>query len=156
MLRYNLDGADFSVFLTDKVLAHFKAHQQLKSSDTEAGGQLFARFEGAEIWIEAATGPRPTDRRTRTSYQSDRSAEKAEILRMFDRGLHFVGDWHTHPSHYPKSSGDDNSNIKSCVIKSSHELKGFVMIIAGTTSFPLGLSVSLHNGQREYILKPFK
>lgn len=72
---------------------------------------------------------------------------------MFNEGLHFVGDWYTHPSLYPESSGIDNYNIKSCVTESIHELKGFIMIIVGTVSFPRGLSVSLHDGQTEYMLE---
>ncbi len=156
MLRYSFDDSDFSVILTDEVLAHFNAHRQLRFYDKEAGGQLFDSFDGAEVLIEKATGPRPTDKRTRTSYQPDQLAEKAEITQMYNAGLHFVGDWHTHPSPYPKSSGIDILNIQSCVRKSLHELKGFIMIIVGTAPFPTGIFLSVHDGNKEYILELFE
>lgn len=154
MLRYSFTDSDFSVVISDEVLAHFESHRQIRFYDKEAGGQLFAHFNNAQVLIEKATGPRPTDKITRTSYQPDRRAEQVEIQQMFDSGFHFVGDWHTHPSFYPKSSGIDVSNIKSCVKNSTHELKGFIMIVVGTASFPAGLFVSFHDGNKEYVLKP--
>lgn len=152
MLNYSFNNSDFSIVLTDKVLAHFEKYKQIRFRDKEAGGQLFARFDGIETLVEEATGPRPTDKRTRNSYRPDRFAEQEEIFRMYERNLHYVGDWHTHPSLIPEASGIDVSNIRSCVINSLHKLNGFLMIIVGTNSFPTGLRVSIHTGQQELVL----
>jgi hypothetical protein len=58
-----------------------------------------------------ATGPRRTDRRTRTSSVPDRRAEQREIDDRFRRGLHFLGDWHTHPKNIPHPSGPDVASL---------------------------------------------
>lgn len=150
---YNFADPNLSVVLTNEVLKHFGKHQQKGAFDLEAGGQLFARFEDDVTIIKKVTGPRPTDKRTRVSYQPDRRAEQKEILRLFKKDLHYVGDWHTHPSSFPQPSGTDISNTKSCVLNSVHQLKGFVMVIVGTTAFPASLRVSVHDGAREYLLK---
>lgn len=152
MLAYSYKDSDFTVILTERILCHLEKYKQLHYWDKEAGGQLFARFDKTLTTIEEITGPRLTDTRTRTSYKPDRRAEQIEISQMYKKDLHYVGDWHTHPSPIADPSGTDISNIRSCVIKSKHELNGFIMIIVGTNSFPEGLRVSVHTGQEELVL----
>lgn len=152
MLIYNLNESNFSITLADNVLDHFERYRQLRYWDKEAGGQLFARFEGNHTLIQEVTGPRPNDKRSRHSYRPDRLAEQREIQEMFDKNFHYVGDWHTHPSASPSPSDTDVLNISSCVARSEHELNGFLMIIVGTDPFPQGLRVSLHTAEGKNVL----
>ncbi len=92
------------------------------------------------------TGPRATDRRSRLSYIPDRGAERQEIAEFFEQGLHFVGDWHSHPERHPVPSGVDDKNIAECVRKSDHGLNGFLLVIVGTWLPPGGWHVSVHDG----------
>lgn len=124
-------------------------HQQIESSLAEAGGQLFARFSDAEIRVERATGPRISDRRSRFGYVPDRKREQEEIDALHERGLQFIGDWHTHPEPNPLPSTSDIRSIREAVRDSKHHLNGFVLLIAGTERFPVGLFVSLYYGQGE-------
>ena len=156
MLNYSLDDKNFVVAISGGVIRHLMGFRQLRSKDLEAGGQLFAIFDTNKIIIKNATGPRPTDRRTRFSYVPDRKAEQQEILNMYERGLHYVGDWHTHPQILPSPSGTDISNMGDCVRASSHELHGFILVIIGTEEFPKGLRVSFHTGYDEIVLNPIK
>jgi integrative and conjugative element protein (TIGR02256 family) len=95
--------------------------------------------------VEEATGPRPTDRRTRTSYVPDRAAEQREIDSRYAGGLHYVGDWHTHPEMFPSPSCLDIASISESVRKSIHALNGFVLMIVGQAEPPNGLFVSAHD-----------
>jgi integrative and conjugative element protein (TIGR02256 family) len=97
MIAYEIQGAGQTLVFTGPVLKTFSEHRQLRFWQREAGGQLFGHFQGATIEVVEATGPRRTDRRTRTSYIPDRRAEQREIDERFRRGLHFIGDWHSHP-----------------------------------------------------------
>jgi integrative and conjugative element protein (TIGR02256 family) len=124
-------------------------YQQIESFSAEAGGQLFARFSDAEIRVERATGPRISDRRSRFGYVPDRRREQEEIDALHGRGLHFIGDWHTHPEPNPRPSTSDIHSIRQAVRDSKHHLNGFVLLIAGTERFPVGLFVSLYYGQGE-------
>ncbi len=63
---------------------------------------------------------------------------------MHKRGLQFIGDWHTHPEPKPLPSASDVHSIRQAVRKSKHHLNGFVLLIAGTESFPVGLFLSLY------------
>jgi integrative and conjugative element protein (TIGR02256 family) len=150
VLSYPLDNGNASLVFSDDVIAHFAKHQQRRPRDTEAGGQLFARLSRFEIYVEVATGPRPRDKRTRASYVPDRIAERAEIENMFDQGLHFVGDWHTHPESIAYPSLIDESTITDCASKSKHKLNGFILVVVGTGALPSSMSVSVHAAQGQF------
>jgi len=150
-------GASGQVLVLEAVaVEHLLAHRQFHWWQKEAGGQLFARFSGGRILVERATGPRPSDRRTRTSYQPDAVAEQREIDEMHTVGLHYVGDWHTHPQAVPTPSPPDLQSLSECVRKSKHGLNGFVLIVVGRSAAPDGLHVSVHDGAVGYPLSPIE
>lgn len=151
-LRIPLGDSGEFVILTDAVLEHFRRHQQLRKSDTEAGGQIFGRSQGETITIEEATGPRRSDIRSRYSYIPDRKAEQREINERFSSALHFIGDWHTHPEPIPRPSETDLDNMRECVRKSRRAVSGFLLIIVGTAPLPRGLHASLHDGKETLLL----
>jgi len=134
------------------VLRHFLKRQQKRRDALEAGGQLFARFSLPQIIIELATGPRRSDFRTRTQYIPDRSAEQLEIDHWHRKGLHYVGEWHTHPENIPRPSGRDSQSIRESFLKSKHSLLGFLLVIVGTANFPVGLYISISNAETELVL----
>ncbi|WP_282059489.1 Mov34/MPN/PAD-1 family protein [Roseobacter litoralis] len=63
---------------------------------------------------------------------------------MHKSGLHYFGDWHTHPQSVPTPSGTDLSSMADLFSRSKHELIAFLMVIVGTEGFPDGLHVSVH------------
>jgi integrative and conjugative element protein (TIGR02256 family) len=154
VIEYNLGRSSQVLIFKEAVIKRFRRYRQLRWYEREAGGQLFARFNGSYILVEEATGPRRTDRRTRTSYVPDRRAEQIEIVNHYRRGLHYMGDWHTHPEDFPRSSFLDDASIAECVKKSHHNLNGFVLVIVGQLEPPGGLLVSLHDGSTAFILVP--
>lgn len=145
MIQYPIGTSGQVLILTDPVVEHLRHHRQWHRYKREAGGQLFARFDGGQIIVEEATGPRRTDRRTRTSYVPDRRAEQAEILERHMRGLHYVGDWHTHPQALPEPSRPDAISIAESVAKSTHDLHGFVLVVVGQAEPPAGFHVSINS-----------
>lgn len=153
MIEYAIGTSEQSLVFTDPVVDHFRRHRQLRWCQREAGGQLFARFDGTRILVEEASGPRRTDRRTRTSYVPDRRAEQVEILDRYARALHYVGDWHTHPEQHPYPSRPDARSIADSVAKSTHQLNGFVLVVVGKAEPPSGLHVSVHDGDTSFALR---
>lgn len=143
MISFDIGESGQSLQLAADVLHRFDAHRQTRFWHREAGGLLFARFDLPRIDVCEATGPRPTDRRSRYSYRPDEDAEKAEIEANFSRGLHFVGCWHTHPEDMASPSTVDTRNISDCVRRSHHALNGFVMVIVGRAALPDSMFVSI-------------
>lgn len=146
MRRYPLWGARQSLSFADRVLRHFDRHRQTRFWHTEAGGLLFAQFEGPSIIVDLATGPRPLDLRSRCSYWPDWKSEQREIDESHALGLHFVGTWHTHPEDAPAPSGVDLRSIADVFKRSRHALNGFVMVIVGRKPDGADLYVGVWDG----------
>ena len=145
MIVYRLGKSGQRLIFTRSVLDHFRKHRQDGPRKREAGGQIFARFRLPDILLQEVTGPRARDRRTRVSYWPDKVSEQREINSRHRRGLHFIGDWHTHPQDIPSPSRVDISSIQDAFLKSSHTLNGFILVIVGRCPIPTGLCVSLCN-----------
>ncbi len=143
VIEYTIGSSGQTLVLTDPVIEHLMRHRQIDPGSREAGGQLFARFDGNIIRIERATGPRPSDRRSLMAFVPNRLAERREIKRLFKEGLHYVGDWHTHPEPRPSPSQTDIESFQEMFRKSRHKLASFVMVIVGTATAPEGLFVGL-------------
>lgn len=145
---------EWELCIEPAVLQRFADHRQLGPRAPEVGGQLFAAFEKYRVRITHVTGPREADRRSRCSFFPDRRLENREIKQRFGTGLHFVGDWHTHPEPHPTPSGVDLTSMSDCFRRSQHTLTHFIMIIVGQREGPAGLWVSLHDAKRCIRMKP--
>lgn len=156
MIIYSHPGMRIRFVLTDPVLQYIAEHRQFRIWHKEAGGQLFGTFDGDTTLVAQATGPRPTDRRSRHLYRPDPAAEQREIYAMHACGFHYVGDWHTHPQREPEPSDFDTSSMIECFRKSTHRLDNFLLIVAGTADFPDGLHVSIvSDGSKPLVLSEF-
>lgn len=153
MIRIPVGTSGQTVVFSSSILKHFEQVRQIRTSQPEAGGQLFAKLSAGDILIQRATGPRPSDRRARMRFMPDRRREQEEIVLMHKDGLHYVGDWHTHPDAYPAPSTVDVDSIRECVLRSRHELNGFLMVVVGTGPLPQALHISIHDGQTLTVLK---
>lgn len=145
MIEIPVGSSGQLLIVQDSVLERLNSYRQTKAWHREAGGQLFARVSPLEIYVCEATGPRPTDKRSRYRYQPDRKAEQLEITERHSRGLQYVGDWHTHPERIPHPSGTDYRSISECFAKSGHSLNAFLLFIVGNGPFRRSLHVSLHD-----------
>jgi integrative and conjugative element protein (TIGR02256 family) len=151
VIEYPLSRPVDVLILADPVLEHFVQHRQ-RFYQREAGGQLFSRLCEGQLLIERATGPRRSDRRTRFSFVPDRPEEQVEILALHEQGLHYVGDWHTHPQRAPRPSAEDLRSIGDCFRRSQHKLDAFVLIIVGQLDPPAGLHVSVNTAEEHTTL----
>ena len=146
-LRYYAESSGPVLVITHQALARMLRFQQLHLRDKEAGGQLFARFNGSEIIIVEATTPKTLDYRARHSFRPNRWLQRREIKNRYLRASHFVGDWHTHPESLPSPSPEDIAGMLDCFHRSTHDLNAFVLIILGTNPPPWGLYVGLVGAQ---------
>jgi integrative and conjugative element protein (TIGR02256 family) len=146
MIVFSIGASGQRLIFSSAVLDHLAKYRQLRCWQRESGGQLFARLALPDIIVEEATGPRRSDWRTRTTYLPNRRAEQREIANSHAQGLHFVGDWHTHPEPIPVPSSQDTESMRDLVSRSKHALNGFVLTIVGNEAFPAGLSVWVFGG----------
>ena len=154
MMQFSVGTSGQRLVITRPVLSRFRENRQIWPWQREAGGLLFARFEKARVTVEAASGPRPGDRRSRTSYVPDKRAQQEEIDRFHRSGLFFVGTWHTHPSPVPLPSRVDVDETCEAFRLSRHALNGFVLVIVGNSRDHLNLYVGVCDGSGAYQLAP--
>lgn len=154
MIQFPVGTSGEVLIFSASVLRHLEKYRQRKWWQLEAGGLLFARFDGKRILIEDVSGPRGSDIRTRWSYWPSRRAEQLEIDERYTRGLHYIGDWHSHAECVPTPSGRDCRTMASRVQESRHELAGFVFAIIGLAPLPTGLTVLVHDGSEPFPLTP--
>lgn len=147
MLTFPIGASGQRIVLMPAAITHVLSWRQTGRFDREAGGQLFAVFEGSDILVHHATGPRRSDKRRRASFEPDRTAQQKEIIDMHQAGFHFIGDWHTHAEDLPEPSFRDLSSMADMTRCSTHQLNGFVLLIVGRAAPPPGLHMSIHDGE---------
>ncbi|MBM3163041.1 MAG: hypothetical protein FJZ79_06945 [Chlorobi bacterium] len=147
-------GSGQTLVFSPKVLKVFKTHRQISRSQPESGGLLFAKFDLPIIKIDIATPPQLEDRKSRFFFVSNPDTRRTVVRRYFRKGLHFIGEWHTHPQSDPTPSGLDVNSMKDLFRQSEHELNYFVMVIIGNRTGNLSLWVSLHDANDMHQLHP--
>ena len=144
------------LLLSESVLSTMYRFRQNSPISREAGGQLFASISERQVTIVAATEPGILDIRRRFGFQPSRKAAQKAIDRHYALGLHFVGEWHTHPERHPTPSNSDLESMSEMVTLSSHALSGYIMLILGTEVGYEGLHASIHKNQGWQRLTPCK
>lgn len=132
------------VSIAREALAVMVQYRQKHWYNAEAGGQLFGHVENDTFLITEATTPRTRDIRSRFGFRPNRCAEQADIEQRAERGLRYLGDWHTHPEKHAQASGTDIETITDIVGKSLHIGDGLIMVIVGTAALPESLWASFH------------
>ncbi len=144
---YTFPDSKQQILLTKPILELFKTYRQ-QGLEVESGGLLFAEFDLPIIRIIEASPPHKSDKRWRTLFVPNRILQRQFIKQHFKQGLHFVGEWHTHPQDKPSPSDLDLGSMADSFLQSHHELNYFVMIIVGKATDSLELWVSVHNGNK--------
>ena len=146
VITFSVGHSGEFIDFTDAVLNHFHSHRQLKWWQAEACGLLFARTQGKHIIIDDATGPYRRGWRRRYACEIPADEAQREIDERHVHGLHYVGEWHSHPEPAPTPSSRDQQTMQSRVLKSNHRMGGFIFALIGQAEFSRGLTVLVHDG----------
>lgn len=153
-LIYKLPNSLGFLEISDKVISHMISFKQDSFLKKESGGQLFGSFVDNVIKVFEATGPNKKDKRSMFSFWPHRPTEQIEIHKKYtESGLHFVGDWHTHPENIPNPSSGDVASIKRMAEESKYDLVGIFMLILGRKEIPEGLYVGFYTSGVLYRLE---
>jgi proteasome lid subunit RPN8/RPN11 len=145
-LSFRLPDAAWTLEFSAEVLRRFGESAQRPRWSKESVGQLFSRdLTSTHVLIEATTLLKPT-LATRVRVRFDTTAATAERQAMFERGLHCVGLWHTHPEPAPEPSPEDRDLARDHARAAMPQVGGVVFVIVGTLPMPAGLRVWVDNG----------
>ncbi len=132
------------------VLSHVRAHRQLSSRATEAGGQLFGTITPELIEVTKATGPYSGDERSRYRYRSNPVAAQLAIQEQSRTSLLYLGEWHTHAEDYPDASGLDDEAMQLLLARSQLNSNALLMLIVGRVDTISGLALFTVTPERVY------
>ena len=136
-MHFAFEGLE--IRLAPECVCALEGRRQIGRGAKEIGGQLFARIEPGLINVVFASVTAGKSRRTRFGFFPDRDAERADVRSHFKAGLHYVGDWHTHPEDIPNPSSTDVHEIRNIFKQSLHELPFMLLVVVGRRAFPEGL-----------------
>jgi integrative and conjugative element protein (TIGR02256 family) len=142
----SLDG--LSVYFSEKAVNQLHQHKQTGSKN-EAGGFLFGDIQSGVVTIQTVSTPNKADKRSRYGFSWNKDEANKTIQKNFNKGLHYLGDWHTHPCSQPTPSLDDIQAIRSTFLNSQHQLNYFIMLILGTKGIEQSY-LALTDGKKEY------
>lgn len=157
LLQYQVARANWKLEIPEPVALFLSQHSQLAWHAKESVGQLYSRDLTTDtIVIDQATLLKPAwSRRARVQFVP--SAATAERKKMFSKGLHCIGIWHSHPEPVPSPSHEDLELAADYAIAAKKQLRGIVFAILGTAPFPPGLAIWMHDGTSLHeanLLKP--
>jgi integrative and conjugative element protein (TIGR02256 family) len=146
MKIYKIPNSEQYIKISDKVINKLNKYKQL-NNQSENGGILFAEFKLPEIYISDISSPYHKDTRETFLFVPNKKHQKKVIKTKYMKGLHFVGEWHTHPQKQPNPSQLDINSMKDSFLKSNHELNYFIMLILGNSNDFNNTWISIHNGE---------
>jgi len=147
-LSFRLPDAAWMLEFSAEALRTFSENAQHHRWSKESVGQLFTRdLTSTRVLVEASTLLKPT-LATRARVRFDTAAASAERQAMFERGLHCVGLWHTHPEPAPEPSPEDRALARDHAMAAMPQVSGVVFVIVGTLPVPAGLRVWVDNGHQ--------
>jgi proteasome lid subunit RPN8/RPN11 len=145
-LLYQVGRARWKLKIPGHIALFLSQHSQRAWNAKESVGQLYSRDLTTDtIVIDEATLLKPAwSRRARVQFVP--STAMAERKRMFSKGLHCIGLWHSHPEPVPSPSQEDLELAADYAIAAKKQLSGIIFTIIGTAPFPSGLAIWVHDG----------
>lgn len=101
------------ILVEAKVISLIDSYRQDCFSKLEAGGILLGYRRGIHLHVSFATEPKTADKRTRLSFMRKDSYHQAYADDLWEKSgelIGYLGEWHTHPEHFPKPSGIDKND----------------------------------------------
>lgn len=149
-LSFRVPGAAWKLLLTAECMAFLRRHAQTSHWKLEVVGQLYSRdLTTAVVSVDAVT-KLPSNWASYTGVTYDRQVATVERSSMFNKGLHCVGFWHSHPEEIPRPSGADLRMAADHALAARDVFAGLVFVIVGTARFPEGLGIWLHDGNKAW------
>lgn len=136
-----LEGVGQDILITPVVLDHVRSYRQIAMWAKEAGGQLFGTILPDRVHVLAASGPYPGDERSRYRYRSDPAAAQRAIEQQSERGLIYLGEWHTHAEDRPGASNLDDAAMRKILSGSKLNTDALLMLIVGRSKGCAGLGL---------------
>lgn len=146
LISYRLPGATWTLGFCPDALSIIRDHVQHSRWSKESVGQLYTHdLTGNLIIVEEAT-ILTSILATWARVRFDIKKARKERQTMFERGMHCIGLWHSHPEPYPEPSAIDRDLARNHAMAAQPQLAGIIFAIVGTEPLPNGLKIWIDDG----------
>jgi len=136
-----------SVTLSQSTLS-FMQELTVARAGIETGGILVGRVaEDGTIVIEEASGPGPNALHAPGRFERDTAYCQQFLLAVEERGLSYVGEWHSHPDANNSPSYTDIDSLTQIARQPNYHTAQPVMLIFSSTGTP---ACTVHPAERAY------
>ena len=149
-VSYYSEETKVTVIMTEHVADYLREKKQRRGR--ERGGQLFGRIDDqtATLTVTEVTGGKPSLLSGLFFYKPNIKHEQKEIDGLYAQGLHYLGDWHTHPEQNPTPSAIDVKYLSGVFRKSQKDIRYFIMCIVGLAEPDDDFYLGLQNSQAHF------
>ncbi|WP_084402515.1 Mov34/MPN/PAD-1 family protein [Cupriavidus sp. amp6] len=147
-MTFRIPGASWQIVFSDEALGVLDTHRQRRTNSRESVGQIYtADLTQCDVVVQLATVLEPMTASIHSvAFSPEAARREREVL--FERGLHCIGLWHSHPQRYPTPSGLDLQLAADHARAARGHITGILFAIVGTAAFPEGLFVGVHDSER--------
>ena len=154
MTSFHAADQQLEICFSGRVVRQLQKYRQTHGR-AEAGGLLFADKPNSDrVVITFASLPSRWDTCLMSSFRIDVNTARKNILKQFQLGKHYVGEWHTHAQARPQPSAIDKKTITDLYRQSEHELNYLVLMVLGSSSDFSNSYVALADGANLYQCSP--
>lgn len=142
------EAGGLSVLISPEAISAMIA-ASISAGGRETGGILIGRY-GADGWSSHILEATPKPRGSRAGWLWFRRAStglEKLLANRWSQGLHYVGEWHLHPSGTPEPSGPDARAMEKIAADKAYECsEPILVVICGIPklSWPMSVTVFGH------------
>ena len=149
-LNYRIHGASWTLELSSKSVCKLLSYAQRRMWSKESVGQLYTPDPGAKVVKITEISKLISSWSSYSGVRFNIKAMENERAEYFDKGLHCVGIWHSHPEEIPSPSSTDKILAADHALAGSAQYAGLVFLIVGTAAAEKGIGVWVHDGETIY------
>lgn len=142
-------GNRVSVWLSpNSIEAMFR--ESLSAGRSETGGILIGRY-GPEGWVADVIEATPKPEGSRSGwfwFQRSNQGLKTLLEDRWERGLHYLGEWHFHPGGTPTPSSSDIRAMNSISRDGAYQCPSPILVIVGSAGSAWSISATLFSEGR--------
>lgn len=154
MHMFKIQGASWQLAIPDNIMEQLGSYAQKGWFSKESTGQLYSSdFSSDTITVDLVTKHKPRWA-LRAEVQLDLKSIDEERRKMFSRGLHCLGFWHTHPEPHPTPSPADLTMAAEQARAGRPDFNGLVFVIIGNAPCPQSVGVWVHDGSALWEARP--